>query len=853
MAQALLPHRPAVTFFRPLGIPIMPHLRQDLVYAVRGFRRSPVFTSIAILSLTLGIGANTAIFSLIDQLILRLLPIQDPQRVVLLAGMGRHYGGNDGRNALAYPMYLDLRERNQVFTGMMARNRQRLLVGIDQQSEAVFGELVSGSYFPLLGVSPAIGRLLTDADDQHTNENPYAVLSYAYWQTRFAGNPGILGQTIRVNTFPFTVIGVSAPGFDGLEPGIPAQVFMPMAMAPSIRGGTNMQDRRQRWVNVYGRLKPGVSIGQAKAGLQPLFHQILEMEVQQPAFRNAAPYDKEQFLRMWMDVMPGSQGNTVLRRQYEKPLVVLMGMVGLVLLIACSNLASLLTARAAARQKEIAIRLAIGASRTRMIQQLLTESLLLSVAGGAAAAGLSVLLVRGLLTFLPASLTGYTISSTPDSQVLIFTFSLAAITGIAFGLAPALQSTRPEIAPTLKDQAGNVMGGAVQAGLRKVLMVAQVAFSLLLLIGAGLFVRSLDNLRSLDPGFRTGNLIQFTVSPRSIGYDPARIRAFYRQMEERLQGLPGVRAAGLARVQVLSGDEWDNGITLEGYEPKPGEKMDPHVNFVSPGYFDALGIHLTSGRGFTIKDDFNAPRVAVVNESFAKRYFGDALALGRHLGMGTDPGTATNIEIVGVVNDTRYESLRDEVPLQVFFCTAQRTDPLLTGYVRTIHDAGAEFHAVRALLHELDPNLPITNMKTLDRQLDESLTTERMIATLSGIFGTLAAVLAVIGLYGVMAYMVARRSREIGIRMALGANAGSVVWMVMREVLMLVTAGMAIGLPSALAVTQLVKAQLYGLTPADPASITIATLVLFGVALPAGYLPARRAASYDPVAVLRSE
>jgi predicted permease len=831
----------------------MPRFQQDLSYAVRSFRKSPVFTAIAVLSLALGIGANTAIFSLVDQLILRLLPIQDPQRLVLLAGMGRHYGGNDGRTALAYPMYQDLRDRNQVFSGLMCRNRQRITVGVDQQSEAALGELVSGNYFAVLGVAPAIGRLLTPDDDLRVGEHPYAVLSYAYWKSRFAGDPKIAGQTVRVNTYPYTVVGVAAPGFDGLEPGIPAQMFVPIAMAPKVRTGTDMLDRRQRWVNVYGRLKPGVNMEQAKAGLQPLFHQILDLEVQQPAFRNATPYDKEQFLRMWMDVVPGSQGNTGLRRQFEKPLLVLMGVVSLVLLIACANLASLLTARATSRQKEIAIRLAMGASRARMMQQLLTESLLLSVAGGAAGIGLAVLMVKGLLAFLPTSITGYTISSAPDYRMLAFTFGLALLTGIAFGLAPALQSTKPDIAPTLKDQAGNVMGGGAQAGFRKVLIAAQVTLSLLLLIGAGLFVRSLANLRSLNPGFRTGNLIQFTISPRAIGYDAVRTRAFYQRLQERLRAIPGVQSAGLARVQVLTGDEWDNGITIEGYQAKPGEKMDPHMNFVSPGYFETLGISLVAGRNFTVKDDFNAPRVAVVNAGFAKRYFGNSVAIGHRFGLGTDPGTPTNIEIVGVVSDTRYESLRDEIPLQMFLCSGQRSDQLLTAYVRTARDAESEFHTIRSVVHELDPNLPITNMKTLDSQLNESLASERMIATLSSVFGILATVLAIIGLYGVMAYMVARRAREIGIRMALGARAGSVVWLVMREVLVLVIAGMVVGLPAALGLTRLVKTQLYGIAPNDPASIVAASLLLFAVAMMAGYFPARRAASYDPVRVLRSE
>ena len=639
-----------------------------------------------------------------------------------------------------------------------------------------------------------------------------------------------------------------------MEPGLPTQVFVPMAMSAEVRPGfTSMFNRRQRWVNVYGRLKPGVSIDQAKAGLQPLFHQIIDMEVGMPPFRNATPYDKEQFLRMSLDVIPGSQGNTNLRRQYEAPLWVLMGVVGLVLLIACANLASLLTARAAARQKEIAIRLAIGSSRSRMLQQLLTESVILAIAGGAAGLGLGIMMVRGLLVFLPSRMTGYALTASPDYRMLGFTFGLALLTGILFGLVPALQSTKPNIAPTLKDQAGNVMGGSAQVSFRKVLVTAQVTLSLLLLIGAGLFIRSLGNLRGLDPGFRTDNLIQFGVSPRSIGYDEVRTTAFLQHLEDRLHTIPGVRDVGFANMAVLSGNEWDNGITIEGYHAKPGEDMGPHFNAVGPGYFEALGIHVLAGRGFTPKDAGNAPPVAVVNASFAKHFFGNGTAVGHRFGRGTDPGTPTNIEIVGVVNDTRYESMRDDIPRLVYLSFYQQNPSGGTMYVKTEREPDTTIGAVRSAIREMDPNLPMTSVKTLERQMEESLITERLIATLSSVFGVLATLLAVLGLYGVMAYMVTRRSREIGIRMALGAQAGNVLWLVMREVLVLVSIGIAIGLPAAFALTRFVQAQLYGVQATDPLSIAMATLLLAVVALLAGYIPARRAAGYDPVRVLRYE
>jgi predicted permease len=679
------------------------------------------------------------------------------------------------------------------------------------------------------------------------------VISYTWWKTRFAGDPHILGQTIRVNNTPLTIVGVAQPGFEGVEPGLPAFVFVPVTMAAKVRPGFgDMYNRRQRWVNVYGRLKPGMTMERAQAGLQPLFHQVIEDEVKLPGFRNATPYDKEQFLRMWIQAHPGSQGNTNLRRQYEKPLWVLMGVVGLVLLIACANLASLLTARATARQKEIAIRLAIGSSRGRMLRQLLTESVLLSGLGGIAGLGLAVLMVKGLMAFLPQTLTGYAIASSPDWRMLAFTFALALATGIGFGLVPALQSTRPNLAPTLKDQAGNIMGGGAQVMFRKVLVAAQVMLSLLLLIGAGLFTRSLSNLHSLDPGFKTGNLVQFSINPRSIGYDQPRAVAFYRRLDERLRRVPGVRSVAFSTIALLTGNEWDNWLTIDSYERK-GEPPDVHMNRVTGAYFETLGIPVLQGRTFTPKDEYGAPKVAVVNAAFAKKYFGNGLAVGHRFGQGSDPGTPTDIEIVGVVGDTRYEGLRDEIPAEAYLCSYQWQLFGHEVYVRTDRDPENSFAAIRAAVQEIEPAIPLTYMMTLERQLEESLVTERMIAALSTVFGILATVLAIIGLYGVMAYMVTRRSREIGIRMALGARAGNVVWLVMREVLLLVGAGVAAGVPAALALSRLVQAQLYGVQSSDPAAIALATLLLAGVALLAGYVPARRAAGYDPVRVLRYE
>ena len=531
-----------------------------------------------------------------------------------------------------------------------------------------------------------------------------------------------------------------------------------------------------------------------------------------------------------------------------------MGVVGLVLLIACANLASLLTARAASRRREIAIRLAVGCSRALMMQQLLAESLLLSIVGGAAGTGLAVAMVEGLLRFLPVNITGYAISSSPDYRVLGFTLGLCIVTGIGFGLAPAMQSTRADLAPALKDQGGSfAAAGGAQLNFRKAAVVTQVALCLLLLIGAALFLRSLSKLRSIDPGFRTSNILQFSIAPRSAGYDAARTAAFYRGLEQKLQSLPGIHSAGLGSMALLTPTGFARAITVEGYRATRGEVMKPQFDAVSPGYFETMGIQVLVGRNFSIKDDNKAPRVAMVNARFVGKYFGDRLAVGRHIGLGADPGTPADIEIIGVVNDVHYDSLRSELAPQVYLCALQQQPNAQLVYVRAEGNPQSALQIIQTAVHELGPGLPIFNLKTLECQVDESLVTDRMIATLSGVFGILATILAIIGLYGVTAYTVTRRAREIGIRMALGARAGSVVGLVMREMLVLVLAGVAVGLPCALALGRVVGAQLYGVASNDFISIALATSLLTVVALIAAWVPARRAAGYDPVRVLRAE
>jgi predicted permease len=827
---------------------------QDLRYAFRTLRKAPLFTSVAVLSLALGIGANTAIFTLVNQLILQLLPVRDPEQLVLLTARGSHYGSNTGSNALSYPMYQDFRDKNQVFQGMFCRFSSGFSLTYEGRTELVQGELVSGNYFPVLGVGAALGRVFSAQDDLVQGGHPIAVLSYGYWKTRFAADTAVIGRKIVLNGYPLTIVGVSRSGFDGVEPGYSPQIRIPMMMKHQLTGPFyTLNDRRGRFAQVFGRLKPGVPLEQAKAGLQPLFHQILSMEVREKDFARATEHTRQQFLKMWMDVLPAAKGRSSLRQQFSNPLLALMGIVALVLLIACSNVANLLIARATARQKEIAVRLALGAGRRRLIAQLLEESLLLSSMGGILGIGLAIVIDRALIGFLPQGTSVLTLTATPDWRVLGFTVLISVLTGLLFGLAPAIQSTRPQLAGTLKDQAGAVVGGA-SVGLRKGLVVAQVSLSLLLLIAAGLFIQSLKNLQGIHPGFETRNLLSFAVNPTLNGYKNERSLQFYRQLTDRLNRTPGISAVTLAVMPLLDGNEWDSTVTVEGYAAKEGEWVDPHMQFVSPGYFQTLAIPVLLGRDFSDRDDKGTQPVALVNERFAKRYFAGRSPVGLHVGMGGNPGTKTDIEIVGVVKDTRYESLRDEVPYQLYRPYRQMDFVLgMIVYTRAQGDPADLFASMRRTVNELDSNVPISRMRTLEQQLDKSLMSERLLASLSSVFGLLATLLAAIGLYGVMAYMVVRRTREIGIRMALGANRGSVVWLVMREVLVLSVIGVAIGSAAAYAATRLVQKELFGILPTDMLTMVLSAIGIAAVAIVSGYLPARRATAIDPMLALRWE
>ena len=828
-------------------------LLQDLRFSLRTLRKSPVFTAVAIASLALGIGANTAIFTFMDQVLFRLLPVKHPEQLTLLQqGEGPNQGSIRNDDAFSYPMYKDFRDRCPVFSGVLARFATPVSVSYRGGTERATADLVSGNYFEVLGVQPLIGRTFTQDDDRTPGAHPVVFLTNGYWKRRFGGDRSILNQTILVNSHSMTVVGVGPPGFQGVEAGRSQDLMVPMMMKAAITPTWNDLDkRRSMWLNVIARIKPGVSRQAAEASANVLYHQILEQELKEISEVNQR--FSQLFVRKHVFLLRGRAGQPGMDRQYQAPLMILMSIVGLVLLIACANVANLLMARSAARQKEIAIRLAIGASRRQIIRQLLVESLLLAGIGGAAGLLVAAWVSDGLVNFVPADsmMRNFTIS--PDARVLAFNFGVSILAGILFGLVPALQTTRPSLATILKDQAGNLSGAASQVRLRKVLVVAQIALSLLLLIGAGLLARSLYNLKNLDPGFRTENLITFAVDASINGYPQPRTQDLYARTLEQILRVPGVRSASMAEVAPLTGDRSQSTIHVEGYKAKEEENMNPDDNWVGPGYFSTMGIPLIAGREFTKRDVLGAPKVAIINETLARYYFGKENPLGRRFGFGGHQKKA-DIEIVGVVKDEKGVGLRDEVPRFVYIPYMQ--DPTvteLTFYVRTAQAPEQMGNALRRAVQQLDPNLPVFRLKTMDTQINDSLFTERLIAGLSIAFGMLATLLAAIGLYGVMAYTVARRTREIGIRMALGANRGKVIAMVMKEVALMAILGIAAGLPIALGLSRLIRAQLFGLAPHDPFTVLLSVFALAGVSLLAGYLPAARATRVDPVTALRYE
>ncbi len=826
----------------------------DLRYAIRSFAKNPGFTAIAVASLALGIGANTAIFSLLDRVMLRSLPVRDPQQLVLFTAEGPRRGfvntAYDDKLTFSYPMYLDFRDRAPDFAGVIAWYPLGAAVSVEGSTERAQANLVSGNFFQTLGAGTAIGRPILPDDARTMNANAVTVLSYAYWQQRFGGDPSILNRQITINGQPLTVVGVAAKGFFGVAMGEAPAAFIPVTMKNEVlQQKFPMESRRAMWLNVMGRLKPGVTRASAEAAMNAFWRPVLEEELK--AMPAASEAFRARFRRRHLTLEDAWNGFSNLRASFEKPLTLLMGLVGLVLLIACANVANLMIARASGRQKEIAIRLAIGGTRADIVRQMLTESVLLACAAGAAGVYLAYWCGKGLLALLPFADYTTDISAAPDPRILAFTATVSIVCGVAFGLVPAWQSARQDLAGTMKEQGGGVISGG-HALLRKGLVVGQIALSLLLLTGAGLFLNSLGNLRRIELGFRPDHLLSFAINPSLNGYDSRRAVALFDRLRQRLGALPGVRAVASTQTRLLNNENWMMSVEVPGYR-KPENDDTPNLDTISPGYFAAIGTPMAAGREFRSSDDSNAPQVAIVNQTFARIYFAGANPIGRQFTIGD---SKQPVQIVGVVKDGKYSDVREKKQRFVFLPYAQAYNAgigPMTFYLRTAQDPDAIGSAVRAAMHEVDPNVPAFSMITMERQIDEDVFADRILTFLSASFGLLATVLAAVGLYGVMSYAVARRTREIGIRMALGARRGNVLVAVMGEVALLAGIGIAMAVPLSFPLTNLARAMLFGVAPHDAWTLLGASSLLMLTALAAGYIPAARAASVDPLIALRSE
>ena len=867
----------------------MQTLLQDLRYGVRMLLKQKGLTAIAVLSLALGIGANTALFSIVDAMLLKMLPVKDPERLVLFRSVAPRefstgsYTGNSNTDqatgqrtmtSFPYQSFQRMREQQSALSDIFAFGDVGLNVSADGQADVASGQAVSGNYFAGLGVQPMLGRVLTDEDDKAA-ASPAAVLSYRYWQLRFGGNKSVVGKQINLNNVAFTVIGITAPGFDGtMGVGSTQDVTIPIAWEPQLfvdHERSRMNGAGVWWLRLMGRLKPGATAEQARAQLENAFHQSVvehrtarQAEVLATHGNAINNLDPKQYPRLYLD--PGGQGEMNVRQSYAPSLYLLLGVVGLVLLIACANVANLLLSRAASRQKEIALRLALGASRWRLIRQLLTESVLLSVVGGATGLVFALWIKDGLLAVNDWGGRGMrALEPQLDWRVLGFTMTLSLLTGVVFGLAPAWRSTKVDLTPTLKD-GGRGSSAVARSLFSRGLVILQVALSLLLLVGAGLFVRTLLNLQRVDPGFNTRNLMLFGLQPGLIGYKDEKLTQLYQQLSERLEAVPGVQAVTFSRVALLArGSSSRNVFLRDALAAKPDSegRIKPngegYLHQVRENFLETMEIPLLSGRTLKAQDDARTPKVVVVNQTFANKYFPNENPVGKRFTF--DTSKPDEIEIVGVARDAKYTRQRDEIPPTVYSSWRQELRSMsgATFEVRTAGDPNASVAAVRQAVREVDGNLPINSVRTQVEQADETLQMERLFAKLLTLFGLLAQQLAAIGLFGVMAYAVSQRTHEIGIRMALGANRSDVLRMILRQGMNLTLLGVALGLVGAYVLTKYLESwmnlsrMLFGVKLSDPLTYGVIAVLLTLVALVACYIPARRATKVDPLVALRYE
>jgi len=830
-------------------------LLRDLRYALRMTLSRPGFTAVAVLSLALGIGANTAIFTLIDAVMLRSLPVRSPEQLVTLGDASRPTAirvGAPMANVFSYPLYQRLRDQDRLFDGILASGkagRTDVLVGNGSAEEA-HSRLVSGNYFDVLGVSPILGRPFSPEEDRSAGTSPVVVISYSYWVSRFGRDPNVLGTTLRINASPFTVIGVAPPHFEGEVVGSPTDIWIPASMQPQINPGDPRLDKRDaNWLLCIGRLRPGVSIQNARAEITTLVQQAL-VEYEGAAH---SPDKLRDIRSETVKVEPGGKGFSWIRKHDSPLLFTLMAMVGLVLLIACANVANLLLARGTSRQKEVSVRLALGASRGRLVRQLLTESVLLACTAGAAGLLLASWGSR-VLARLASGASGqnpipFEVDVHPNGAVLAFTAAVCIFTAVLFGLIPALRSTRVDLAPALKENASSVVQSRWRLG--KLLVVAQLALSVVLLIAAGLFVRSIAYLNSLDVGYSRRNLVLLSADFAGSGYAPATRFTVARRLLEDLESVPGIAGVTVSDNGIFSGaDSNTESLKVEGFVPVRKGDSASSFDQVGPRYFHVLGVPILEGRDFDEHDKEGARSVAIINDTMARFYFGRTNPLGKYLVNGSD-----RYAIIGVAKDLKERDLKSKTERRFYVPLFQSTDVVGTFNfeIKTREDAAHLTTAVRHKIQSFDRNLRVSSIEPVSVLIDQSIGGDKLIATLSGFFGILVLVLAANGLYGVISYTTSRRANEIGVRMAIGADRAAVISMLLRETLLLMAAGIGIGLPIALGVTRLIAASLAGISTADPTTLGVVTAGMLIVGILAGFVPAARASRIDPMAALRQE
>ena len=858
----------------------------DLRYALRQLTRSPGFTLIVVLSLALGIGVNTAIFSLVDAVLIRSLPVKDPGSLVLLQwsarqtetmavratrGTSSREGGRTTTTSFSYDVFDQFRARTDVFSTVFASAAAgRITMVVDGDNSVMDAQYVSGNYFSGLGVGAAAGRAITEEDDQ-LSASPVAVISASLWKRRFGGDATAIGKAVTVNGRPRTVIGVAPAEFFGIQPGDAPDLWVPLAAKNDLEpADLPARDASFWWLVLMGRLAPGVTEAQARAALDPALGNAASGEGQPRTPAQLARLKSLRELdaregrppsgiqdRAHLTLLSGRQGPDRLRERFATSLFVLMGIVGMVLLVACANVASLLLARATARRREIAIRLSIGASRARLVQQLLTESVVLAGAGGAFGLLGAVWGSQALAATLASGETHFAIAATPNAAVLMYTAAISLATGLLFGVVPACRATRTDLSADLAARtASDGAGQRLRLGLGRSLVVVQVALSLLLIVGAGLFVRTLVNLQRADLGIDRSNVLLFRLAPSTAGYEGQRLIALYDRVLDGVNGLAGVRSVSFSRVPLISRSISRTSLEIDGTEGsslKPHDQIDVSTNIVAPRFAETMGMPIVAGRDFGPQDTATSPVVVLVNETMARRFFGTPNPVGRPFNF--EGGAPQRWTVIGVVRDAKYSSVREEIPPTVYYLYRQRPARLgeVAFEVRTAGDSLALVPSIRRLVRAADVNLPLIDVKTQSAQIDETLFTERMFARLSALFAGLALLLACVGLYGLLAYAVTRRTPEIGVRVALGAQRSAVVWMILREALVLAGLGVAIGVPTSLGATRILKTMLFGLQPHDPATLAASALLLVGVAAAAALIPAQRASRVEPMVALRYE